>query len=216
MAQPVGPLFGTRWPNRGPVPVPARTFPALALLGAKKFQVRSQYGSYAKSPGPCGPKRREGQNKKYGASTRFRASLNQRSRRLEPRRNWLLGGFAAALAISCGMGDLGGFTGAAEVHADEVNDLVSRSRHLVSAALPVPCAFSSAFGPPLAAPLACRAVRTNIRDPCRLSGPESLVLLLLVLSSSCLPREHDARPARAGRARAAHVARRLGVRLRGG
>ena len=39
MAQPVGPLFGTRWPNRGPVPVPARTFPALALLGAKKFQV---------------------------------------------------------------------------------------------------------------------------------------------------------------------------------
>ena len=28
MAQPVGPLFGTRWPNRGPGPVPARAFPA--------------------------------------------------------------------------------------------------------------------------------------------------------------------------------------------
>ena len=28
MAQPVGTLFGTRWPNRGPGPVPARTFPA--------------------------------------------------------------------------------------------------------------------------------------------------------------------------------------------
>ena len=62
------------------------------------------------------------------------------------------------------MGDLGGFAGAAEVHVDEVNDLVSRSRHLVSAALPVPCAFSSASGPPLAAPLAVLAGGTTTRD----------------------------------------------------
>ena len=173
MAQPVGPLFGTRWPNRGPVPVPARTFPALALLGAKKFQVRSQDGFSTILPGVVRPVKRKKQNKNYGASTRFRASLNQRSRRLEPRRNWLLGGFAAALAISCGMGDLGGFTGAAEVHADEVNDLVSRSRHLVSAALPVPCAFSSASGPLLAAPLAVLAGGTTTRDPHPRSGPTS-------------------------------------------
>ena len=165
MAQPVGPLFGTRWPNRGPVPVPARTFPALALLGAKKFQVSTQGGSYAKSSGPCGPKQRKKKRRGYPTTTRFRASLNQRSRRLEPRRNWLLGGFAAALAISCGMGDLGGFAGAAEVHVDEVNGLVSRSPHLVSAALPVPCAFSSASGPPLAAPLAVLAGGTTTRDP---------------------------------------------------
>ena len=64
------------------------------------------------------------------------------------------------------MEDIGGFAGAAEVHVDEVNDLVSRSRHLVSAALPVPCAFSSASGPPLAAPLVVRAVRTKTLD-CR-------------------------------------------------
>ena len=79
------------------------------------------------------------------------------------------GGFA----ISCGMGDLGGFAGAAEVHADEVNDLVSRSRHLVSAALPVPCAFSSASGPLLAAPLAVLAGGTTTRDPHPRSGPTS-------------------------------------------
>ena len=84
---------------------------------------------------------------------------------MEPRRNWLLGGFAAAFAISCGMAGLGGFAGAAEVHVDEVNGLVSRSRHLVSAALPVPCAFSSASGPPLAAPLAVLAGGTTTRDP---------------------------------------------------
>ena len=70
-----------------------------------------------------------------------------------------------AAASSGGMGDLGGFAGAAEVHVDEVNDLVSRSRHLVSAALPVPCAFSSASGPPLAAPLAVLAGGTTTRDP---------------------------------------------------
>ena len=71
-----------------------------------------------------------------------------------------------AAASSSGMGDLEGFAGAAEVHVDDVNDLVSRSRHLVSAALPVPCAFSSASGPPLAAPLVVRAVRTKTLD-CR-------------------------------------------------
>ena len=70
-----------------------------------------------------------------------------------------------AAASSGGMGDLEGFAGAAEVHVDEVNDLVSRSRHLVSAALPVPCAFSSASGPPLAAPLAVLAGGTTTRDP---------------------------------------------------
>ena len=76
-----------------------------------------------------------------------------------------------AAASSGGMGDLEGFAGAAEVHVDEVNDLVSRSRHLVSAALPVPCAFSSAFGLPLAAPLAVLAGGTTTRDPRPRSGP---------------------------------------------
>ena len=37
MAQPVGPLFGTRWPNRGPGPVPARTFPAPLQGGGQKW-----------------------------------------------------------------------------------------------------------------------------------------------------------------------------------
>ena len=92
---------------------------------------------------------------------------------MEPRRNWLLGGFAAAFAMSCGMAGLGGFAGAAQVHVDEVNDLVSRSRHLVSAALPVPCAFSSASGPPLAAPLAVLAGGTTTRDLRPGSGPIS-------------------------------------------
>ena len=69
-----------------------------------------------------------------------------------------------AAASSGGMGDLEGFAGAAEVHVDEVNDLVSRSRHLVSAALPVPCAFSSASGPPLAAPIGVSEVSTILRD----------------------------------------------------
>lgn len=71
------------------------------------------------------------------------------------------------------MRDLEGFAGAAEVHVDEVNDLVPRSRHLVSAALPVPCAFSSASGPPLAAPLAVLAGDTTTRDPRPRSGPTS-------------------------------------------
>ena len=71
------------------------------------------------------------------------------------------------------MWDLEGFAGAAEVHVDEVNDLLPRSRHLVSAALPVPCAFSSAFGLPLAAPLAVLAGGTTTRDPRPRSGPTS-------------------------------------------
>ena len=62
-----------------------------------------------------------------------------------------------AAVSSGGIGDLEGFAGAAEKQMDDVNDLVSRSRHLVGAALPVPCAFSSASGPPLAAPLAVLA-----------------------------------------------------------
>ena len=33
MAQPVGALFGTRWPNRAPGSVPARAFPAPLLGG---------------------------------------------------------------------------------------------------------------------------------------------------------------------------------------
>ena len=59
MAQPVGPLFGTRWPNRGPGSVPARTFPALALLGAKKFQVGPRYGFSAIVRGRGGPAQRK-------------------------------------------------------------------------------------------------------------------------------------------------------------
>ena len=59
MAQPVGPLFGTRWPNRGPGSVPARTFPALALLGAKKFQVGPRYGFSTILPGGVRPVKRK-------------------------------------------------------------------------------------------------------------------------------------------------------------
>ena len=87
------------------------------------------------------------------------------------------------------MGDLGGFAGAAEVHVDEVNDLVSRSRHLVSAALPVPCAFSSASGPPLAAPLAVLAGGTTTRDPRPRSGPHIAKTGLLLPRLGRLSRE---------------------------
>ena len=59
-----------------------------------------------------------------------------------------------AAAISGGMRDLEGFAGAAEKQMDDVNDLVSRSGHLVSAALPAPCAFSvGVHTPPFTAPL---------------------------------------------------------------
>ena len=92
---------------------------------------------------------------------------------VEARRNLLLAASPMADASSGGMGDLEGFAGAAEVHVDDVNDLVSRSRHLVSAALPVPCAFSSASGPPLAAPLAVLAGGTTTRDLRPPSGPAS-------------------------------------------
>ena len=128
-------------------------------------QVGTQYDAYGDLPGPGGPVRWKKKVEGYRSTCRVTAHLRSAICRVEPRRNWLLGGFAAAFAISCGMGDLGGFAGAAEVHADEVNDLVSRSRHLVSAALPVPCAFSSASGPPLAAPLAVLAGGTTTRDP---------------------------------------------------
>ena len=81
-----------------------------------------------------------------------------------------------AAAISGGMKDLEGFAGAAEKQMDDVNDLVSRSGHLVSAALPAPCAFSSACGPPIAAPLAVLAealrhgIHALVQDPHREDG----------------------------------------------
>ena len=72
----MGPLFGTRWPNRGPVPVPARTFPALALLGAKKFQVRTQGGFSTIVRGPVGPARWKKKMEGDPSTCRFRADLN--------------------------------------------------------------------------------------------------------------------------------------------
>ena len=65
MAQPVGPLFGTRWPNRAPGSVPARTFPAPLQGGEKKvgpmMQVSSQdensTGGGAGSAPPSGRKK---------------------------------------------------------------------------------------------------------------------------------------------------------------
>ena len=98
-----------------------------------------------------------------------------------------------AAVSSGGIGDLEGFAGAAEKQMDDVNDLVSRSRHLVSAALPVPCAFSSASGPPLAAPLAVLAGGTTTRDPRPPAGPKAptflsfarFVVLLEQSTTSC-------------------------------
>ena len=52
MAQPVGPLFGTRWPNRAPGSVPARTFPAPLLGGGAKVAPMMQGGAkYPTRPG---------------------------------------------------------------------------------------------------------------------------------------------------------------------
>ena len=140
---------------------------------APMTQVGAQYEPYGDRRGPVGPARWKKKMEGHPSTCRDTAHLRSADRRMEPRRNWLLGGFAAAFAMSCGMAGLGGFAGAAQVHVDEVNDLVSRSRHLVSAALPVPCAFSSASGPPLAAPLAVLAGGTTTRDPRPPAGPKS-------------------------------------------
>ena len=52
MAQPVGPLFGTRWPNRGPGSVPARTFAAALQGGGAKVAPMTQVGGQDEtSPG---------------------------------------------------------------------------------------------------------------------------------------------------------------------
>ena len=85
MAQPVGPLFGTRWPNRGPgsrsrayVSGPsAGWWPKMALM-TQVSSCSSKYGSYGDRPGRCGPVKRAkkmGGYRSTNGSSHYRGGL---------------------------------------------------------------------------------------------------------------------------------------------
>ena len=112
MAQPVGPLFGTRWPNREPVPVPARTFLALALLGAKKFQVRTQDGFSTIVRGAGGPAQRKKKRRGYRFSTVVLITQLASSRRTKQAICWSWTAASGGVMDAQHLGDLEGLQSA--------------------------------------------------------------------------------------------------------